>query len=196
MCPYDRCSKTLGRARIAPMRKPTAVPSSSATRQRRSLCPMWPRVKRRQSPFHPGREAILRSTEIGVIVLEPLPHPRERIEIRDPGDPDARLTGPDTCHLPSRQCPPAAIRTSLPLKCRLALLQERAKAFFRIGHREEAVLQLPFESQALVHRHLGPFRHGPFDESDRPSRVLGIREAFREGHRLLPEFRPRKDPVE
>src|SRR5207245_10167852 len=65
------------------------------------------------------------------------------------------------------QRPPAAIRTSLPLKCRLALLQERAKAFFRIGHGEEAVLQLPFESQAFVHRHLGPFRHGPFDESDR-----------------------------
>src|SRR5437899_3672783 len=53
MCPYDRCSKTLGRARIAPKRKPTAARSSSATRQRRSQCPMWPRVKRRQSTFHP-----------------------------------------------------------------------------------------------------------------------------------------------
>src|SRR5436309_16047843 len=94
------------------------------------------------------------------------------------------------------QRPPAAIRTSLPLKCRLALLQELAKAFFRIGHGEEAVLPLPFESQAFVHRHLGPFLHGPFDESDRASGLLGIRESFREGHTLLPEFRPQKDPVE
>src|SRR6266571_8101756 len=47
-----------------------------------------------------GREAILRSTEIGVVVLELLPHLCERTEIRDPGDPDARLTGRDTCHPP------------------------------------------------------------------------------------------------
>src|SRR3989441_3090017 len=47
-----------------------------------------------------GREAILRSTEIGVVVLELLPHLRERVEIRDPGDPDARLTGPDPRHPP------------------------------------------------------------------------------------------------
>src|SRR2546427_784883 len=50
----------------------------------------------------PGREAILRSTKIGVVSLELLPHLRERIEIRDPGDPDARLSGPDTFHPPFR----------------------------------------------------------------------------------------------
>src|SRR5436309_5130885 len=63
-----------------------------------------PDVAAREAPpvsLPPGREAILRSTKIGVIVLEPLPHPRERIEIRDPGDPDARLTGSDSCHPPS-----------------------------------------------------------------------------------------------
>src|SRR5207249_5200073 len=49
-----------------------------------------------------GREAILRSTQIGVVVLELLPHLRKRIEIRDPGDPDARLLRPDTFHPPFR----------------------------------------------------------------------------------------------
>src|SRR5436309_10589630 len=56
-----------------------------------------------------GREAILRSTQIGVVVLELLPHLRERIEIRDPGDSDARLPGPDTFHPPSGPPSPAGI---------------------------------------------------------------------------------------
>src|SRR2546426_4750873 len=47
-----------------------------------------------------GREAILRSTQIGVVVLELLPHLRKRIEIRDPGDPDAWLLRPDRFHPP------------------------------------------------------------------------------------------------
>src|SRR2546429_9895137 len=90
------------------------------------------------------------------------------------------------------QRPPAAIRTSLPLKCRLALLQERAKAFFRIGHGEEAVLQLPFESPTFVHRHLGPLRHGPVCESHPASGGPAVPEGFCEGPRLLPEFWPRE----
>src|SRR2546427_12923836 len=49
-----------------------------------------------------GREVILRSTEIGVVVLELLPHLRKRIEIRDPGAPDARLPRPDAFHPPFR----------------------------------------------------------------------------------------------
>src|SRR5205809_7843756 len=102
MCPYDRCSKTLGRTRIAARRKPTAARSSSATSA--EAVPM-PDVAACETPpvsLPSGREAILRSTQIGVVVLELLPHLRERIEIRDPGDPDMRLLGPDTFHPPFR----------------------------------------------------------------------------------------------
>src|SRR2546427_9773172 len=159
MCPYDRCSKTLGRARTAPKRKPMAVRSSSATRQRR---PFVPDVAAGEAPpvsLPPAREAILRSTEIGVVVLELLPHLRQRIEIRDPGDPDARLPRHDPRHPPfPAQRPPASIRTSLPVEGRLALLQDGAEAFLRIGHREEAILQFPLEREAFVHRHLDAFR--------------------------------------
>ena len=46
-------------------------------------------------------EPILRSAEIDVVLLELLPHSRERIEIRNSGDPDARVIGHETCHEPS-----------------------------------------------------------------------------------------------
>src|SRR2546428_586683 len=91
---------------------------------------------------------------------------------------------------------PTAIRTSLPLERWLALLQERAKAFFRIGHREEAILQFSLEREALVHRHLEAFRDRALDEADRARGVLRIRQAVREGHRLLPELRSGEDPIQ
>src|SRR5437867_10017396 len=87
-------------------------------------------------------------------------------------------------------------RTSLPLEGWLSLLEERAEALLRIGHREEAILQLAFEGEAFVHRHLEAFRDRPLDEADRASGVPRIRQAFRKGHRLLPELRPREDAVE
>src|SRR3989442_454606 len=52
--------------------------------------------------FPSGGEVILRPAKGGVVVLELLPHLREGIEIRDAGDSDARLPGPDTFHLPFR----------------------------------------------------------------------------------------------
>src|SRR5207245_11542983 len=87
-------------------------------------------------------------------------------------------------------------RSSLPLEGWLSLLEERAEALLRIGHREEAILQLAFEGEAFVHRHLESFRDRPLDETDRASGVLRIRQAFRKGHRLVPELRPREDAVE
>src|SRR5439155_25983321 len=87
-------------------------------------------------------------------------------------------------------------RTSLPLEGWLSLLKERAEALLRIGHREEAILQLAFEGEAFVHRHLEALRDRPLDEADRASGVLRICQAFRKGHRLLPELRPREDAVE
>src|SRR2546422_11346606 len=84
-------------------------------------------------------------------------------------------------------------RTSLPLEGWLSLLEERPEALLRIGHRKEAVLQLAFEGEAFVHRHLEAFRDRPLDETGRASGVLRIRPTFREGHRLLPEPRPRGD---
>src|SRR5436190_639968 len=62
--------------------------------------------------------------------------------------------------------------------------------------REQSVLEFAFQCEALVERHLRPFGHGPFDESDRAAGVLRVAQTLREGHRLLPEFRPRKNAVE
>src|SRR3989442_1186638 len=97
--------------------------------------------------------------------------------------------------LPAQRLRPRS-RTSLPLEGRLSLLEECAEALLRIGHREEAILQFAFEGEALVHRHLEAFRDGPLDEANRASGVLRIRQAFCEGHRLVPELRPREDAVE
>src|SRR5438046_3543688 len=85
---------------------------------------------------------------------------------------------------------------SLALELGRPLFEERAESFFGVRHREEAVLQLPLEGEALVHRHLRPFRHGPLDEPDCPAGMLRIGEPFREGHRLVPELRPREHAVE
>src|SRR6266568_3523876 len=79
---------------------------------------------------------------------------------------------------------------SLSLERRLAFLQESTKSLFRVRHREESVLQLPLQRETLVHRHLDSLGHRSLDEADRARRVLRIREAFRERHRLLPELLP------
>src|SRR2546422_499177 len=196
MCPYNRCSKTLGRARIAPKRKPTAARSSSATRQSRSLCPMWLRVKRRQSPFHRARgDTPVHQDRRGISRASPT-SARAHRDPR-PGRPgcEALWTRYVPPALPAQRLRPRS-RTSLPLEGRLSLLEECAEALLRIGHREEAILQLAFEGEALVHRHLEAFRDGPLDEANRASGVLRIRQAFCEGHRLVPELRPREDAVE
>src|SRR3989475_1735095 len=85
---------------------------------------------------------------------------------------------------------------SLALELGCELFEERAESFFGVHHREQAVLQLPLEGEALVHRHLRPFRHGPFNEPDRPAGMLRIGEPFRESHRLVPELRPREHAIE
>src|SRR5688572_27078045 len=85
---------------------------------------------------------------------------------------------------------------SLSLELRSALFQEGPESLLRIGHGEEPVLQLPFEGETLVERHLRPLRHGSLDESHRSSGMLRVREALREGHRLVPELRPWEDAVE
>src|SRR6266508_8819 len=71
-----------------------------------------------------------------------------------------------------RPAPVGPLRRSLPLERRFPLLEERAESLFRVGHREQPVLQLPLECEAFVHRHLEALRHGSFDESDGPRRVL------------------------
>src|SRR6266705_6907556 len=85
---------------------------------------------------------------------------------------------------------------SLALELGCALFEERAESFFGVRHREEAILQFPLEGEAFVHRHLRPFRHRPLDEPDRPAGMLRISEPLREGHRLVPELRPRTPAVE
>src|SRR5919197_5261370 len=87
-------------------------------------------------------------------------------------------------------------RKLLALEFRRSLFEERLESFLGVRHREQSVLQLPFEGQALVHGHFDPFRHGPLDEADRAPGVLRIREPLCEGHRLFPELRPREDAVE
>src|SRR3989441_1238128 len=196
MCPYDRCSNP----RAHENRSQEEADRGPVQFGDEAEAVFVPDVAACEAPpisLPPGREAVLRSTKIGMVVLELLPHPCERIEIRDAGDPDARLIGPDTRHPPLlAQRAPTAIRTSLPLERWLALLQERAKAFFRIGHREEAILQFSLEREALVHRHLEAFRDRALDEADRARGVLRIRQAVREGHRLLPELRSGEDPIQ
>src|SRR3989442_14289439 len=85
---------------------------------------------------------------------------------------------------------------SFALELGRSLFEERAESFFGVRHREQAVLQLPLEGQALVHGHLRPFRHGPFDYPDRPGRMLRRGETFRASHRLVPELRPRDAAIE
>src|SRR2546428_11731577 len=79
---------------------------------------------------------------------------------------------------------------SLALELGRPLFEERAESFFGVRHREQAVLQLPLEGEALVHRHLRTFRHGPFGEPDRPAGMMRIGEPLREGPRLIPELPP------
>src|SRR5438093_6850505 len=81
-------------------------------------------------------------------------------------------------------------RTSLPLEGWLSLLEERAEALLRIGHREEAILQLAFEGEAFVHRHLEALRDRPLDEAYRPGGVRRRCRPLPNCQRLLPHRLP------
>src|SRR5713226_3607319 len=182
---------------MAPRRKPTGTPSVSAARQRRSLRPMCRRTKCFQPGFHPGASRYSeppRSTwyfsSFSHIRASASRSATRAIRMRESSDARPATSLPR----PNLRSPRA--RRSLALERGFAFLEERAEPLLRIGHREEAILQFAFEREAFVHRHLGPFRHGPFDESDRARGVLRIRQALRKGHRLLPELRSREDTVE
>src|SRR2546425_7727004 len=190
MCPYRRCSKTFGRWRIAARRKPTARPSISAARQRRSLRPICLRVKRCHSPFHLGARRYSGPPISTWYLASPshIPASASRSVIRA-----VRTRGPPDPEPPTGlawpMSFPSGIGGSLALEHGLAFLEERPEPFLRIGHREEAVLQFPLEGKTLVHRHLESFRDGSLDEADCPGGMLRIREALRERHRLVPELR-------
>src|SRR5712692_1477325 len=197
MCPYGRCSKTFGRWRMAPRRKPTATSSISAARQRRSLRPMCWRVNRSQSSFHP-RASRYSGPPRSTWYFSSSSHIRasaSRSATRATRMRESSDARPATS-LPRPHPRWPRSRRSLALENGFAFLEEGAETLLRIGHREEAILQFAFEREAFVHRHLGPFRHGPFDESHRARGVLRIRQALRKGHRLLPELRSREDAVE
>src|SRR5213593_4654762 len=76
---------------------------------------------------------------------------------------------------------------SLPLEDGLSLLEEGAEAFLRVRHREQAVLQLPLEGEALLDRHLHPLDDGPLDQAHRAARVVRVRQVLRVPHRLVHE---------
>src|SRR2546428_14142112 len=114
MCPYDRCSNPRAhedRSQEEADRGPVQFGDEAEA-------VFVPDVAACEAPpvsLPPGHEAILRSTEIGMVVFDLPPHPPARLEIPNPADPAARRTGPDTGHPPlPPQRPPTATRPSPP----------------------------------------------------------------------------------
>src|SRR2546422_11710361 len=95
MCPYDRCSNPRAhedRSQEEADRGPVQFGDEAEA-------VFVPDVAACEAPpisLPPGREAVLRSTKIGMVVLELFPHPCEPIEIPAAGDPGCRVHGPGT----------------------------------------------------------------------------------------------------
>src|SRR2546427_12759243 len=113
MCPYDRCSNPRAhedRSQEEADRGPVQFGDEAEA-------VFVPDVAAWEAPpvsLPPGHEVILRSTEIGMVAFELLPHPRERIEIRNAGGPDERVIGADNYHPPlPPQRPPTRSPTAV-----------------------------------------------------------------------------------
>src|SRR2546428_1714778 len=182
MWPYRQPPNAADRFLRVPTRKPIAPSPDSATRQIRSPVPTCSLMNRR--PSADALDGWISSS------------PRSRWYARSATQSAATLptssalaaltwTSPDLGVRP--RGPPAPGGVSLPLEDRLPLLKERAEAFLRVRHREQAVLQLPLEGEALLDRHLHPLDDGALDQAHRAARMVRIREPLRVRHRLVHE---------